>query len=294
MLEKLPPLSYYKWHWQSWRANRKVQRMTYIERGLYRELLDECWSEGFIPNNIESMAEICGCPVDVMESAWQVLSTCFVLLDGVFVNERMDRERTEKDFERAKRARAGKVGGLHKSLKLEEKLASAKHLPSKCHIEEKRREEKRREKTTLSAHADVVVSVFDHWRDRMGHPAAKLDDKRRRLITSALNIGYTPENLFAAIDGCALSPHHMGQNDRSTRYDSLDLIFRSADKIDWFIAMTEQNPGFIEKHTDRSWRDGVDGQQAEENRPVSRDQDVVVTVAGVESNSAENAKQGAL
>lgn len=41
-------LPYYRWHWRDYRANRKVQRMTYIERGLYRELLDECWAEGFI------------------------------------------------------------------------------------------------------------------------------------------------------------------------------------------------------------------------------------------------------
>lgn len=157
MTEKLPPLSYYKWHWQSWRANRKVQRMTYIERGLYRELLDECWSEGFVPNNIELMAEICGCPVETMASAWQVLSNCFVLLDGVFINERMDRERTEKDFERAKRARAGKVGGLHKALNSNDNLASAKQVPSTCHIEEKRREEKSLEKNRKEDHPPTGV-----------------------------------------------------------------------------------------------------------------------------------------
>ena len=62
-------LPYYKWFWQDWRANRKIQRMTYIEKGLYRELLDECWVEGFIPDDIEELADICGCPKEIMANA---------------------------------------------------------------------------------------------------------------------------------------------------------------------------------------------------------------------------------
>lgn len=155
MSEKLPPLGYYKWHWQAWRANRKVQRMTYIERGLYRELLDECWSEGFIPNNIEELSEICGCPSDVMANAWQVLSSCFVAHGEVLINERIEQERTEKDSIRANRARAGKAGGLAKSLKEIEIEANAKQVlasASKCHIEEKRREEK-----SIEIHQEILI-----------------------------------------------------------------------------------------------------------------------------------------
>ena len=44
--------------------------MTYVERGLYRELLDECWAEGFIPTEMQDLADICDCPVDVMRDAW--------------------------------------------------------------------------------------------------------------------------------------------------------------------------------------------------------------------------------
>ena len=35
------PLPYFKWLWRDWRANRKVQRLDYVARGLYRDLLDE-------------------------------------------------------------------------------------------------------------------------------------------------------------------------------------------------------------------------------------------------------------
>lgn len=131
-------LPYYKWFWQDWRANRKIQRMTYIQRGLYRELLDECWVEGSIPNDIKELADICGCPNDVMADAWQVLSSCFELLDdGRLINGKLHSLRTEKDVERLKKAENGKKGGLAKAI--------GKQVPSNCHIEEKRKEEKKRE-----------------------------------------------------------------------------------------------------------------------------------------------------
>ena len=149
MADELRPLPYYKWHWQDWRANRTVQRMSYIERGIYRELLDECWSEGFIPYSVDKMADIVGCPSDVMADAWQVLSKCFVDAgEGRLINERLNIERTVKDSQRVTRAINGQKGGQAKSLNEKENEASAKQLPSKCHIEEKRREEKRREEHT--------------------------------------------------------------------------------------------------------------------------------------------------
>lgn len=150
-MSDLRPLPYYKWYWLDWRGNRTVQRMSYIERGLYRELLDECWSEGGIPNDIEMLADICGCPVEVMADAWQVLSKCFIdsgncLANGkqLLANERLENERTAKDKERINKANNGRLGGTAKALKNNDVVASAKQVlasPSKCHIEEKRREE---------------------------------------------------------------------------------------------------------------------------------------------------------
>jgi len=102
--------------------------------------------------------------------------------------------------------------------------------------EERKGEEGNR---SLSAPADraaePVAQVFGHWKTVLNHPTAKLDDKRRKAIGEALRIGYTVEQLQAAIDGCSRTPHNMGQNDRHTVYDDLGLILRSADHIDRFI-----------------------------------------------------------
>jgi hypothetical protein len=127
--------------------------MSYIERGLYRELLDECWSEGGIPTDMESLADICGCPVEVLANAWQVLGRCFNLVDGCYRNEKLDSLRTERDAVRVKRIDAGRLGGLRKSLNEKDSLANANHLPavaSVCHIGEERREEERREEQSAT------------------------------------------------------------------------------------------------------------------------------------------------
>jgi cellulase/cellobiase CelA1 len=63
------------------------------------------------------------------------------------------------------------------------------------------------------------------------HPAAKLDAKRRKLIRDALK-AYPEADLCQAISGYKNSPHHMGQNDRSTVYDAIELLLRDAKHID--------------------------------------------------------------
>ena len=119
------PLPYYRWYWRDWRASRKVQRMTHVERGLYRELLDECWQRGAIPEDMSHLAEICDCPLDVMEAAWPKIKACLTVEDGMVWSERLESERTEADSVRVKRAHAGKLGGIAKASKDKHIVANA-------------------------------------------------------------------------------------------------------------------------------------------------------------------------
>lgn len=180
-------LPYYKWFWQDWRANRKIQRMSYIERGLYRELLDECWVEGFIPNDIDQLADICGCPTEVMASAWQVLSSCFIEIDGFLVNEKLHSLRTEKDKERLVKSENGKKGGIAKAI--------GKHLPSTCHIEEKIIEKKRREDITTPE--GVSESIFKEYL-AMRKKAKKGWTERiqNKLTTEGNKLGWSLEKVL--------------------------------------------------------------------------------------------------
>jgi hypothetical protein len=84
--------------------------------------------------------------------------------------------------------------------------------------------------------SDDAFQVWEHWRQVL-HPKARLDSKRRKLIELRLR-DYSVAELQAAIDGCAKSPHHQGQNDSHTRYDDLELILRDAKHVEQFLEVS--------------------------------------------------------
>src|SRR5882757_2739727 len=115
--ERLEPLYYYKWLWKDWRSNRRVQRMHYIARGFYRELLDEQFIEGSIPSDMKSLAEVCGCPIAVMQEYWPEIESHFEDDgQGGLIHPKMETMRTEMDAVRAKQSRAGKASAQSKLL----------------------------------------------------------------------------------------------------------------------------------------------------------------------------------
>lgn len=94
---------------------------------------------------------------------------------------------------------------------------------------------------TSAPDREVVERIFAHWQTVHRHPTAKLDEKRRKVIRSALK-AYSEADLCEAIAGYANSPHHMGQNDRATRYDAIELFLRDAKHIDAGIAFARNPP----------------------------------------------------
>lgn len=84
-----------------------------------------------------------------------------------------------------------------------------------------------------------VSMVFEFWRDLLA-PSSRLDDRRRKLIAARLDDGYSVEDLQLACLGCRASPFHMGDNDRHTKYCSIDLICRSSEYVDKFISIAEE------------------------------------------------------
>lgn len=87
-----------------------------------------------------------------------------------------------------------------------------------------------------------IRNVFTHWKQTLQHPQAHLDGKRQRLIRNALASGYSVSQLCEAINGCAQTPHNLGDNDRGQRYDGLHIILRDADQIDRFIQNAKSPP----------------------------------------------------
>lgn len=169
MSERLAPLDYYKWHWKAFRLSRNAQRLHYVARGFYRELLDEQFAEGFIPDDIAALADICGCPVSVMQEHWPMLERFFPLSgDGQRVNPVQETHRTELDQKRAAQSRAGKASAAIRS----KNTTDVRSVPTDVQSfrtndersstdvqpEEKRREEKRESRGKKSSSRSEVAS----------------------------------------------------------------------------------------------------------------------------------------
>lgn len=85
--------------------------------------------------------------------------------------------------------------------------------------------------------------VFEHWKRVMGKNGnTEFDDKRRKAVQARLDGGYSPEDLILAVDGCAVTPHNIGQNENGQRYDDLELICRNAGQVDRFMSNARSPP----------------------------------------------------
>ena len=92
----------------------------------------------------------------------------------------------------------------------------------------------------MSTASTAAREVGEHWKQRLNHPSAVLDDKRLKPVVAMLAY-YSVDQLKRAVDGCAMSAFHMGANDNLKIYDSLSLICRDTEHVERFIDFTEGN-----------------------------------------------------
>ena len=84
--------------------------------------------------------------------------------------------------------------------------------------------------------SEDVSRIFSYWQSALNHPTAKLTAERKRKVEARLKEGYSVEQIIQAIDGCAASPFHRGQNDTGQVWDDLELICRNGSKLESFIS----------------------------------------------------------
>jgi hypothetical protein len=213
--------AYYPWYVRDYRSSRKVQRMGYIARGLYRELLDEEFLEGSLPDDIGALADICGCPVRVMERAWKELEPCFQQIDGRLVNEKLEEMRTEKDKIRVKRADAGRKGGIAKQkvANANQVPANAKQMPySRAEHEQcnATHQEEEASPSSLEATSEQVrPEAFANTWNRERGPLPKVQeftDERRKKVQARIRGGITLERFCEAVACCREKPFLRGEN----------------------------------------------------------------------------------
>ncbi len=87
---------------------------------------------------------------------------------------------------------------------------------------------------------EEIELVFEFWKTTMNHLRSVMDDKRKKLITTALK-NYSTDDLKLAIIGCSKTPHNIGKNDNNQRYDGLHIILKDSDNIERFIGNSGLN-----------------------------------------------------
>lgn len=90
---------------------------------------------------------------------------------------------------------------------------------------------------------EIARRVFVYWKEVTTHPKSCLDEKRLRLLIARVRDGYSEEDLKLAAFGCVSSRWHQGENDAQRIYDSVELIYRGADKVDQFMRMGDEEIG---------------------------------------------------
>ena len=87
----------------------------------------------------------------------------------------------------------------------------------------------------------AVERVFDHWVFMLGkHPRrTALGPTRRRAIERSLAL-YDEDTLLLAIEGCAASAWHAGENDRGRAFDDLELILRDEPHVERFAELGQR------------------------------------------------------
>lgn len=87
--EKAPAFQFYV---RDWRSSRKVQAMSFGQRGMYLEMLIEQWDKGAAPASAGACARTLGGSEGEWSRAWAALSVCFDprKRDGLLVNAKLE------------------------------------------------------------------------------------------------------------------------------------------------------------------------------------------------------------
>lgn len=107
----------YFWDVQKWKGSTSTRRMSFVERGVYREILDHQWEKGRVPDDAELVADalaINDAQRAEILAAWPVVCNKFVQDErrpGFIFNVRLERTRRQQRANWRKKVEAGRAGG---------------------------------------------------------------------------------------------------------------------------------------------------------------------------------------
>jgi len=248
LIPVIETMNYYKRHIGDYAA--ATRHLSILEHGVYCLLLDMYYTtEGPLPASAKEVCRKLGVrSKDETAAVESVLRDFFTPTDDGWRQARCDAEiaayKAKEDKNKANGTRGGRPKKITQSVSDgNPKITQSVSGNQKSGTLTTNQEPKNTKVETNVPPSGETDELFAYWQRAMAHPQAKLDAKRERNIKARLKDCYTVEQLCKAVDGCKLSPHHMGQNDTRTVYDDIELICRDGPRVDKFIALVERGGG---------------------------------------------------
>jgi len=113
--------------------------------------------------------------------------------------------------------------------------------PEESRVEESRVDQIRVEEIMSNKFDDDAKSIFDYWCLVMKTDRSAFSPKREKAVINRLKEGYLKSDIETAIVNCSNTPHNMGQNPNRKKYNDIELICRSPEKLESF----RDNPGTL-------------------------------------------------
>jgi len=230
-------MHYYQFNIADYRKD--TGHLTLLEHGIYRQLLDTYYLD---EKPIETQSVIRRLSIktqDEKEAFENVIGDFFVLSDcGNHYNHSRSNTEISKYHDKAKTARVngGKGGRPKKPRKTQPVNLGSENKPRRKLTTNHKPLTTNKDKP-LSAKPDRATEIFDCWVATMGKSKSttKLTPKRKKAIQGRLTDGYTLDQILTAILNCKNDPWSMGENDRQTPFNDIELICRTGEKLESFI-----------------------------------------------------------
>ena len=227
--------------------HKKAGRLNMLQHGAYTLLMDSCYDRERFPTLEEAIEWCWASSEDEKNAVKLVLDRFFDLVDGVYVQYRIQDElekfaensKTNSKIAKAREAKKRKITTNRDKITTNRERTvnepcennhalAPNHKPLTINQEPLK---------DLSSKPDISDSqkAFNYWVLKMVKGGStKFTKKRKSVVNARLKEGYLLSDIFGAIDGCLNSSYHMGQNDTGTVYNDLELICRTGEKVEHF------------------------------------------------------------
>lgn len=272
--------------------NNATRHLSRLERSLYRDLLELYYdTESPLPDDVswicrKIIANECSTDVE------RLLNEFFTKIPGGWYHDRCEHEIEKYRLSSSQKAIAGRASAAKRAVKIQQALngrstdvqrtLNGRSTDCQLTVNRKPRTVNRKPITkTNTTQPDGCESEFQEFYD--SYPR-KIDRHRAGKAFSKLNPD--PELLRRIIAHCKKA--YLGTEDRYIPSPTTYLNDRR-----WEDEHPESNVGFIKMHTDRSWRDVIDGPVANAEAQIERYPSVVATVVAGGAKQSVKASQEA-